>query len=113
MSLRTETAYKADRVGELAQRNEARGSVNAEVVQLEFAFLSGEIPSAQVEREVSRRNSTAAVSAGSPEPVRCAATPDPQQTAKTPYGRVGLLEESGGKHGGAQTCLSRRRRDTS
>ena len=48
VSLRTETAYKADRAGKLAPRSKARGSareVNAEVVQLEFAFLSGEISS--------------------------------------------------------------------
>ena len=80
VSLRTETAYKADRAGQLAQRNEARGSVrevNAEVVQLEFAFLSGEIPTGQSDREVSRRNSTPQACGGSPEPVRCASTSDP------------------------------------
>ncbi len=108
VSLRTETAYKADRVDELAQHSEVQGStrkVNAEVVQLEFTLLSGEIPEAKASREVSRRNSTAAVSAGSPEPVGCASTPDPQLTAMTPYGRAAWLEESEGKHGGAQTSL--------
>ena len=42
MSRRTETAYKADAAGKVAQHTEAQGSpveVNAEVVQLQFAFL--------------------------------------------------------------------------
>jgi hypothetical protein len=46
VSLRTETAYKADALGKMAQRINARGSgveVNAEVAQPQFAFLSGEI----------------------------------------------------------------------
>ncbi len=46
MSLRTETAYKADGSGKAAQHAKALGSdleVNAEVVQWPFAFLSGEI----------------------------------------------------------------------
>ncbi len=105
VSLRTETAYKADRVGELAQHSEAQSStrqVNAEVVQLQFAFLSGETPD---NRGVSRGHSTARASAGRPEPVGCASTSGPQQTTLTPYGRVELLEESEGKHGGAQTRL--------
>ena len=41
VSLRTETAYKADEPGEVAQHIEAQGSgseVNAEVVPLQFAF---------------------------------------------------------------------------
>lgn len=45
VSLRTETAYKADASGKVAQHTKAQGpgvKVNAEVVQLEFAFLSGE-----------------------------------------------------------------------
>jgi hypothetical protein len=108
VSLRTETAYKADRADELAQHSEVQGSareVNAEVVQLEFTFLSGEIPEAEASREVSRRNSTAVASAGSPESVGCASTPDPQQTAMTSYGRAEQLEVSGGKHGGTQTSL--------
>jgi hypothetical protein len=44
-SLRTETAYKANGPGKVAQHTEALGAgpgVNAEVVQLQFAFLSGE-----------------------------------------------------------------------
>ena len=60
VSLRTETAYKADGPGEGAQHAEARGSgpeVNAEVVQLQFAFLSGETPEAQADRGVSRGHS--------------------------------------------------------
>ena len=47
VSLRTETAYKADGLGKVAQHTKARGSgseVNAEVAQLQFAFLSGETP---------------------------------------------------------------------
>ena len=46
MSLRTETAYKADLSGKVAPHAKAHGSdseVNAEVVQWQFAFLSGEI----------------------------------------------------------------------
>jgi hypothetical protein len=92
VSLRTETAYKADGPGKVAQHTDTHGSgpeVNAEVAQLQFAFLSGEIPQAQATREVSRRNSTAAVSAGSPEPVGCVSTPDPnmrQQWIDLHYG---------------------------
>ncbi len=46
VSLRTETAYKADLSGKVAPHTNAQGSdseVNAEVVQLQFVFLSGEI----------------------------------------------------------------------
>ena len=46
MSPRTETSYKAERPGEVAQHTEAQGSgrtVDGGVVQLKFAFLSGEI----------------------------------------------------------------------
>ena len=46
MSLRIETAYKADGSGKAAQHVKAQGSnpeVNAEVAQWPFAFLSGEI----------------------------------------------------------------------
>ncbi len=46
VSLRTETAYKADGSGKAAPHAKAQGSdpeVNAEVVQWQFAFLSGEI----------------------------------------------------------------------
>jgi len=45
VSLRTETAYKANGPGKVAQHSKAPGSgsgVNAGVVQLQFAFLSGE-----------------------------------------------------------------------
>ena len=45
MSPRTETAYKADEPGKVAQRIDTHGSgseVNAEVAQLQFAFSSGE-----------------------------------------------------------------------
>ena len=45
VSLRTETAYKADGLGKVAPHTDAQGSgaeVNAEVAQLQFAFLSGE-----------------------------------------------------------------------
>ena len=47
MSLRTETAYKAEPQGESAQHDEARldhwGMVNAAVVQGKIMFLPGEI----------------------------------------------------------------------
>jgi len=108
VSLRTETAYKADGLGKVAQRTDAQGSgpeVNAEVAQLQFAFLSGETPEVQADRGVSRRHSTAEVTAGRPEPDRCPSTPDPQPAAQTPNGRAVALEESDGKHGGAQVNL--------
>ena len=46
MSRRTETSYKAESPGKLAQRTEAQGSggtVNGAVVQRQFTSLSGEI----------------------------------------------------------------------
>ena len=46
MSRRTETAYKAQSPGKLAQHNEtldSGGRVNAAAVQRKFTFLSGEI----------------------------------------------------------------------
>ena len=46
MSRRTETSYKAERLGKTAQHVEAQDSsrtVNDAVVQLQFTFLSGEI----------------------------------------------------------------------
>jgi len=67
VSLRTETTYKANEPGKVAQHTDARGlgsGVNGEVAQLQFAFLSGEIPGAQADREVSRGHSTAEVKAG-------------------------------------------------
>jgi len=108
VSLRTETAYKADGPGKVAQHTNAQGSgseVNAEVAQLQFAFLSGEIPEAQADREVSRGHSTAEVKAGRPEPDRCPSTTDPQPAAQTPNGRVAALEEPDGKHGETQVNL--------
>jgi len=108
VSLRTETAYKADEPGKVAQHTDAQGSgteVNAEVAQLQFAFLSGETPEAQADRGVSRGHSTAEVTAGRPEPDRCASTTDPQPAAETPNGRAVVLEELDGKHGGAQVNL--------
>ena len=70
MSPRTGTAYKAKREDEPALHGEVPGSsrmVDAEVVQLQFAFLSGEIPTAESGREVSRGRSTAGASAGRAE----------------------------------------------
>ena len=80
VSLRTGTAYKADGPGKVAQHTEAHGSgaeVNAEVVQLQFAFLSGETREAQADRGVSRGHSTARALAGRPEPDRCPSTVGP------------------------------------
>ena len=105
VSPRTETAYKAGSLGEVAQCTEALSlgdTVNAGIVQQEFTFLSGEIP---CKREVSRRHSTAQARAGRPEPVGCVSTSGPQETATTPNGRAGFLEEPEGKHGDAQTEL--------
>ncbi len=79
MSPRTETAYKAEETGKGTQHSEAQGSVStvdAGVVQLQFVFLSGEIPGNA--GEVSRGHSTASALAGRPEhegrqePLRCA-----------------------------------------
>jgi len=105
VSLRTETAYQADEPGKVAQHTDAHGSgsqVNAEVAQLQFAFLSGEVPMPQGGREVSRRHSTPQARGGRPEPDRCISTTDPQPTAQSPKGLAIVLEESNGKHGGAQ-----------
>ena len=83
VSRRTEIAYKAEEADECAQHHEVRGcasTVNAAVVQLKFAFLSGETcctcasvtESVGVSNDaddaagVSRRHSTAAL-AGRPE----------------------------------------------
>ena len=108
VSLRTETAYKADGPGKGAQHAKARGSgakVNAEVVQLQFAFLSGETPEAQADRGVSRGHSTPQACGGRPEPDRRHSTTGPQPTTQTPNGRAVALEESDGKHGEAQVNL--------
>ena len=108
VSLRTETTYKADALGKVAQRTNAQGSgveVNAEVAQLQFAFLSGEAPQAQAARGFSRGHSTTKVTVGRPEPDRCHSTTDPQSAAPTPYGRAVELEESAGEHGEAQVDL--------
>jgi hypothetical protein len=108
VSLRTETTYKADAPGKVAQHTEAQGSgaeVNAEVAQLQFAFLSGETPEAQADRGVSRGHSTAEVKVGRPEPDRCHSTTDPQPAAQTPNGRAVALEELAGKHGETQVNL--------
>jgi len=118
VSLRTEIAYKADALGKVAQHTNALGSgveVNAEVAQLQFAFLSGETPQAQAARGVSRGHSTSQARGGRPEPDRCPSTPDPQRGAETPNGRPITLEEldgpsprlwsTSGKHGEAQVNL--------
>lgn len=106
----------------MAQHINAHGSpsgVNAEVAQLQFAFLSGETsrPGApttgsgppgnrRVEAGgVSRGQSTAGATAGRPEPVGWDSTPDPRTTAQTPHGRVAEAEASAGKHGGPQADL--------
>ena len=108
VSLRTETAYKADGPGKVAQRTDAQGSgpeVNAEVAQLQFAFLSGEAPQAQAERGFSRGHSTTKVTVGRPEPDRCHSTTDPQPAVLTPNGRADVLEVSDGQHREAQVNL--------
>jgi len=105
VSLRTETAYKADGPGKVAQRTNTRGSgseVNAEVAQLQFAFLSGETPEAQADRGVSRGHSTPQACGGRPEPDRHLSTTDSQLVATTPNGRAKGLGASDGKHGEMQ-----------
>lgn len=108
VSLRTETAYKADEPGKVAQHTDTQGSgseVNAEVAQLQFAFLSGEIPHAQAGREVSKRHSTPQAGGGRPEPDRYLLTSDPRPTSMTPNGRDAVAEVSDGKHVEAQVKL--------
>ena len=122
MSLRTGRAYKADGPGKVAQHTEAPGSgpqVNAEVVQLQFAFLSGETstPCAPATGSgadsnggveaggVSRGHSSAEPKAGRPEPVGYTSTVEPQPPATTAHGRVEGLEASSGKHGGVRADL--------
>ena len=100
-----QTAYKADEPGKVAQHTDTQGSgleVNAEVAQLQFAFLSGETPEAQADRGVSRRHSTSQACEGRPEPDRCHSTPDPQPAAVIPNGGAAALEVLEGKHGEAQ-----------
>ena len=114
VSLRTETAYKANGPGKVAPHTEAPGSgpgVKAEVVQLQFAFLSGEtsIPGTPAtgsgttgnrrveDGGVSRGHSSALAKARRPEPVGCDSTPEPRPTTETPYGRVEGLEDVGGE----------------
>ena len=106
----------------MAQHTEALGAgpgVNAEVVQLQFAFLSGETSrpgtpgtgcgatgNRRVEGGgVSRGHRTAEAKAGRPEPVGCSSTPEPRPATQTPYGRVEGPEASEGTHGGAQANL--------
>jgi RNA-directed DNA polymerase len=122
VSPRTETASKANGPGTVAPHTEAPGSgsgVKAEVVPLPFAFLSGEpsIPGApnagsgatgnrRVEGGgVSRGHRSALARAPRPKPAGCDATPEPRPATKTPQGRVEGLEDSAGKHGGAQAEL--------
>ena len=121
-----QTSYKADRADELAQHSEVHGSVrkvNDGVVQLEFAFLSGEACSTQRSRKeecvqgsnalddragVSRGHSTAEVMAGRPEPVECSSTAEPQSQATIPNGEACRLVDPDGKHGGTQDDLLER-----
>ena len=122
VSLRTETAYKADESGKAAPHAKAPGSdleVNAEAVQWPFAFLSGETSiSCGPETDsgatgnrraegggVSRGHSTAESVAGRPEPVGCASPCEPRPSTKTPYGRVEASEDSKGKPASTQADL--------
>ena len=108
VSPRTETAYKAGSPGKMAQHIKAPSlgdKVNAGIVQLKFAFLSGEVPEAQADREVSRGHSAPPACGERSEPDRCSATTVTQYTAQTPNGRAEVLEEPSGKHGVAQVKL--------
>jgi hypothetical protein len=97
VSLRTETAYKANGPGQVAPPTEAPGAgsgVKAEAVQLQFAFFSGEtsIPGTPHTGSgttgnrrvagggVSRGHTTARARAGRPEPVGWDSTPNPRPT---------------------------------
>ena len=125
VSLRTETAYKANGPGKVAQHTEAPGSgpgVKAEAVQLQFVFLSGEtsIPGTPTAGSgttgnrrvegggVSRGHTTALARVGRPEPDGCDSTPEPRPPTKTPDGRVEGPEASVGKPGGTQAKLLER-----
>ena len=92
---------------ELAQHNEVPGSareVNGGVVQLEFAFLSGETCTRGDRAGVSRGHSTAGALAGRSELDGCVATPASGLSATNPTG--GATEaEAGRKHGRAQSDL--------
>lgn len=80
-------------MGEPAQHGEAPGSVrtvDAEVVQLEFAFLSGEIPSVESGREVSRGRSTAGASVGRAEHEGRGEPLRSSQPSVKPYGGDGM-----------------------
>jgi len=91
VSLRTERAYKANKLGEVAQRTEAQGSslgVNVQVVQWKSTFLSGETSTPSVLEMksgafgngcvecggVSRGHSTTKSCVGRPKPVGCIST---------------------------------------
>ena len=108
MSLRTETTYKACGPGKAAQHAETRGSclqVNAEVVQLEFAFLSGEALEEQSDQGVSRGHSTVQACTGRPELDRRSSTAGSPLSSKTPDGREEERETPSGKHGGTPVNL--------
>jgi len=114
LSPRTETSYQAARADELAQHSEVPGStrkVKDGVVQLEFAFLSGETCIDRIggnvegnHAGVSRGHSTATALAGRSKPDGCAATPASGLTATNPTGGV-TGTEAGRKHGRAQSDL--------
>jgi hypothetical protein len=121
-NLWTETAYKANGPDEVAPHTEAPGSgsvVNAEVVQPEFAFLSGEnsMPCAPgpgsgttgnrwvEDGGVSRGHSTAEAKAGRPKPVGCGSTREPRSATQTPYRRAKGPDASAGKYGATQANL--------
>ena len=125
VSLRTETAYKANGPGKVAPHTEAPGSgpgVKAEAVQLQFVFLAGEtsIPGTPTAGSgttgnrrvegggVSRGHTTALARVGRPEPDGCDSTPEPRPPTKTPDGRVEGPEASVGKPGGTQAKLLER-----
>ena len=127
VSLRTETAYKADGPGKAAQHADTRGSgtevpPEADLPLAENALLrlhscssrslvhppkeeSGETPEAQADRGVSRGHNTSQACGGRPEPDRCLLTTDPRPTSKTPNGRDAMGEASDGKHVEAQVNL--------
>lgn len=105
---RTETAYKAVSSGKVAQRTEALSlddTVNAGMVQLEFAFLSGDALEEQSDQGVSRGHSTAQACAERPELDRRSSTAGSPHTVTTPDGRTDERETPRGKHGGTQVNL--------
>jgi RNA-directed DNA polymerase len=122
VSRRPDTADTANGPGKVAPHTEAPGSgsgVKAAVVQVPGACVFGEpsIPGAPTARSGptgtrrveggggNRGPSSALARAPRPAPVGCDSPPEPRPATETLHGRVEGVEDSAGKHGGAQAAL--------